>query len=350
MDKTEDKTIYKLNGHKNGIIKDNITVLNLSHRNIKNFDEHMKLPPNLKELNLSHNRLENVPELVTKLHNIKVLDVSHNKIKFFDETPSFCHSIEYLNISNNELQGPPAWIWFDSPKKLSELNISSNLNLANSFKQGYFEEIIEYKTNLTDIKIHHCRLNNFFKLLGTFPKAKCIKLGDNNINYTAANNITNLPCEGLIESCDIEKIDLTYTHILNIKPNIDVYRNLIEINLAQNELISLPDEFCNLECLEVCILSWNHLLDLPNNFMKLKKLHTLCLDGNKLCILPSNICSLPHLKKLDLYDNCLYELIDLSRIEETDIAQNFLDEPTDNEYTSKKEKLRLHNIGRWDGR
>ncbi|XP_045535691.1 leucine-rich repeat protein soc-2 [Papilio machaon] len=349
MEESEGNTIYKLNGLKNGIIKDNITVLDLSHRNITNFDEHMKLPPYLKELNLSYNKLENVPEAVVKLENVIVLDISYNAIKYFDDTPNFCHTIEYINISNNNLQGPPAWIWFELPKKLSKLNISSNDCLTNSFKCGYFEELIQFKTSITDIKIHNCKLNNFLQLLGTFPKAKSVKLGDSNINYIAANAITDLPCEGLKECCDIEKLDLSYTHIFNIKPNVDVYKNLIEINLSQNELSSFPDEFCNLENLEVCILSCNHILYLPNNFIKLKKLQILCLDSNELCMLP-DICSLPHLRKLDLYDNYLCELIDLSSIEETDVAQNFVDEPTDEEYLNKKEKLRLHIVGRWDGR
>ncbi|XP_013169540.1 PREDICTED: leucine-rich repeat protein SHOC-2-like [Papilio xuthus] len=349
MEKTDDKPNYKPNVLKNGIIKDNITILDLSHKNIANFDEHMKLPPFLKELNLSHNKLENVPEAVKKLKNIIVLDISYNAIKYFDDTPSFCHTIEYINICNNDLQGPPAWIWFDLPKKLSKLNISSNYGLTNSFKCGYFEELIQFKTSIKDIKIYNCKLNNFLSLLRTFPKAKYIKLGDNNISYVAANAINNIPCDGLNECCDIEILDLSYTHISDIKSNIDIYKNLIEINLSQNELISIPDEFCNLAHLEVCILSCNHILYLPNNFIKLTKLKTLCLDGNELCTLP-NIHTLPYLKKLDLYDNYLCQLIDLSCIEEIDIAENFVDEPSDKDYLSKKEKLRLNIVGRWDGR
>ncbi|KPJ08321.1 Adenylate cyclase [Papilio machaon] len=211
MEESEGNPIYKLNGLKNGIIKDNITILDLSHRNVTYFDEHMKLPPYLKELNLSYNKLENVPEAVVKLKNVIVLDISYNAIKYFDDTPSFCHTIEFINICNNDLQGPPAWIWFELPKKLCKLNISSNDCLTKSFKCGYFEELIQFKTSITDIKIHNCKLNNFLQLLGTFPKAKSVKLGDSNINYIAANAITDLPCEGLNEKPENDKPESVYS-------------------------------------------------------------------------------------------------------------------------------------------
>ncbi|KPJ02611.1 hypothetical protein RR46_09814 [Papilio xuthus] len=110
MEKAEDKPIYKPNGVKNGIIKDNITILDLSHRNIANFDEHMKLPPYLKELNLSHNKLENVPEAKLDLYDnylCQLIDLS---------------CIEEIDIAQNFVDEPSDKDYLSKKEKL-RLNI-----------------------------------------------------------------------------------------------------------------------------------------------------------------------------------------------------------------------------------
>lgn len=350
MEETEKKVIKELNGLNISISTENITTLDLSHRNINNI-EHVKLPPNLIELNISHNKLDSILEIVINQKNLKVLDVSYNNIQYFDDTPNFCHVIESLNISNNQLYGPPAWVWFEHPKNLTKLDISSNVLITKSFQNGYFEELIQHKTFITDITIYSCKLQLYKELLGTFPKAKTVVVGCNDISYLGVNSFTDFPCEGLTKCCDIERLILSFTQIFNIKPNIDIYKHLIEINLSHNEISSLPDEFCNLECLEVCILSFNHILYLPEDFVKLRKLVTLSLENNELCMLPENLCYLPNLKKLDLYDNYLCELpVGMTRLLEIDLAQNYVEEPIDKEYVDKRDKLRLHMVGRSSGR
>ncbi|CAK1595823.1 unnamed protein product [Parnassius mnemosyne] len=351
MEESEEKPLQNLNALNIGIVQDNITTLDLSHRNIKNICKSVKLPTNLAELNISHNKLENIPETVMNLKSLALLDISYNNIQYFDDTPSFCHNIENLNISNNKLRAPPAWIWFESPEKLSKLDISCNIDITNCFQQGYFEEIIQCKTSIKDIKIYNCGLRNFKQFLGTFPEAKSLEAGTNEISYLSANSFTDIPCEGLVNCCDITRLNLSFTLVFNINPHIDIYKNLIEINLSQNEISSLPNEFCNLECLEVCILSFNRILYLPEDIIKLKKLITLCIDSNVLCVLPDNIWSLPNLKKVDLYDNHLYDVpVDIKQIQEIDMAQNYLEEPVDENYLTKKERLRHNIVGRLNGR
>ncbi|CAH2037961.1 unnamed protein product, partial [Iphiclides podalirius] len=68
-------------------------------------------------------------------------------------------------------------------------------------------------------------------------------------------------------------------------------------------------------------------------------------------MLPENVCHLQNLRKLDLYDNYLCELPEgLTRILEVDIAQNYVEEPLDEEYVNKRDKLRLNIVGRCNGR
>ncbi|XP_075973408.1 uncharacterized protein LOC142974779 [Anticarsia gemmatalis] len=332
--------------------QENITVLDLSKREISEFDDNLKLPPNIVDLNLSHNKITEIPTTVLKLEKLIVLDLSHNEIVLFDNTPSFCHSIENLNLSNNKLEGPPYWVWTEKPKQLYHLNLSYNQNICESFEGHYLEELLSHTTLVKEIVINNCRLSRHMKLMSTFRHAKAIDLGCTDYNYHSVNFVENVPCVGLDKCHDVERLNLCNTRLYNIQQNIDIYQNLIEINLSDNNICSIPNEFCNLKNLEICILSFNRILYLPDDFHKLERLTRLHLDSNKLCMLPENF-KLKNLKTLDLYNNHLYEgFDDLKTLKQYDFAQNYGDEPCNEEYLEMKLKLRENctDTDRLDGR
>ncbi|KAI5631874.1 leucine rich repeat domain-containing protein [Phthorimaea operculella] len=342
----------------NGLVKDiklqwpeNLTVLDLSNKQISVFEENIIFPPSLTNLNLSHNSLCSVPDEVLKLTNIKCLDIAHNSIKYFDDIPSFCQSIEELDVSHNRLVGPPYWIWTESPANLVKLNLSCNMNLTFSLTDEYLDELMQYKTLVKEVIIFNCGIKKHSELLGTFPAAKSMEIGAGEITTYQTNHLPTLPCKGIDECLEIERLNLSNTEIYSLEKNIDIYNNLVEIDLSYNCIGSVPTSFCNLEKLEICILSHNNIMYLPDDIVKLKKLTCLRLDSNDLCMLPENLGSLPNLKILDLYNNCLYEVADeVMKIEEIDVAQNYFDEPENEEYLKRKEKLRLNMPHRDNGR
>ncbi|XP_063618437.1 leucine-rich repeat protein SHOC-2-like [Cydia splendana] len=328
----------------------NITEIDFSKKNLEKIDKGTTLPPCLRCLNLSHNKLLEVPKIVMDLKQLQVLDISHNAIQYFNETPSFCHEIENLNVSSNDLRCPPIWIWLEFPRNLSRLDISCNMHIAELLN-GYVDELLQYNTRLTHVTLYNCRLGKYLRFLGTFPNAKDLVLGTPDWSCYAANHLQELPCQGLNKCCDIQRLILTNTHIYTITPQINMFKNLIEINLSQNNLNGLPTEFCELENLEICILSFNNILYVPDDIVKLKKLTTLCLAVNELCMIPENIMDLTNLKVLDLYDNNISEYPeDIRNIPELDLAQNYFEEPDDDDYLEKRGKLRLHNSDRLNGR
>ncbi|KOB69685.1 Uncharacterized protein OBRU01_15348 [Operophtera brumata] len=318
----------------------NITVIDLSGRNIDSLDDKVQLPENLLELNLSHNKLVEVPTVVTNLQKLKNLYISHNSVEFFDETPNFCHTLERLDLSTNNLLGPPYWIWTEQPKRLSWINLSCNTKITNSFVHGYLEELLQHQTLVSEVDLNNCGfINKNTELLATFTKAKTIHFGNADYSYHGSNVISEVPSKGLEKCCDIEILNLSNTHIYTINPSIDMLKNLSELNLACNNIGEIPNEFCSLANLETCVLSSNIILYLPDDMHKLKKLVRLYLDSNKLCMLPERLIELPNLKVLDLYDNHLTEVLEgYSHLEEFDVAQNYLDEPLDVDYLEKKEK------------
>ncbi|KAH9640063.1 hypothetical protein HF086_015994 [Spodoptera exigua] len=350
----EEKDISQKNGFTNGILKNpsinsldylsNIMELDMSNGKIQNLDKNIELPSRLIHLNLSNNKLTEVPTNVLKLDNLKSLDISFNSIVFFDDIPSFCHSIEKLNLSNNCLNGPPLWVWTEKPINLKYLNISNNKDLCSTFTDSYLDELSQYKTLVNEIDIHNCRLGKHVKLLASFCHTKVITLGNEEYVHRLVNNLDHLPCVGLENCKDVEIMNLTNTQLFHIYPSIDIYTNLKELNLSQNNLNSLPNEFCKLVKLETFVMSYNRLLYLPDNMCELTNLVTLQLDNNKLCMLPENLLELPNLRILDLYNNNLYEGPSNVNLEEVDLAHNHFDEPDSEDYLMKKKKLRIVHV------
>ncbi|CAH0751060.1 unnamed protein product [Diatraea saccharalis] len=347
--------------HINGVIKflktssiewpEYITELNLSNSKIRWQEENIKFPPNVMDLNISHNELTEVPSAVLNLEKLKNLDISYNIITYFDEYPKFCHAIEVLNLSHNNLHGPPYWVWTGAPIKLTNINLGFNYNLRKSFECSYFEELLQYTTQLINIKINNCSLTQHLKLLITLPKAKVLELGSSTLSLFSMNRIHEVPCEELKKCCDMERLNLSNVQLYTIKNNIDILSKLVEINLSHNEISNIPDEFCNLEHLEICNLSYNHILYLPDNISKLGRLVSLQINSNELCMLPESISELKKLQILDLYDNSLYEIPDgLKNIAEIDLAQNYFDEPEELNYLEKRDRLRLSVPDRFNGK
>lgn len=350
--------VVKNNGSTNGLSKSitvhwskNVTSLNLSNKNLSELDDKLALPPKLMELNLSNNNFLKIPAAVLCLEDLKVLNMSFNKIKYFDDVPNFLHSIEKLNLANNMLAGPPYWVWFEFPSQLKKFNLSYNYNVTSVLRGDYFKHLLQCNTSITVVKMVNCSLKAHNVLLQTFPKAKEMEIGTGDFNCLMSNKFDQIPCQGLDNCCDIERLNASNTHIYSIDKSIEIYKNIVEINISQNHIRTLPNEFCNLRNLEICILSSNCIFFLPDNIGTMKKLVHLRIDCNELCSLPENISALENLKVFDLYDNALYEVPEyVLSIPELDLALNYMDEPNNDDYLEKKEKFRLNTTGRGNGK
>lgn len=357
MDEGLQKKVIK-NGRKNGMSKTiaiywskNVHVIDLSNINLPELDYKLDLPPNLMELNLSNNNFTEVPAAVMCLEHLKVLNLSFNNIVYFDDVPKFLHTIEDLNLANNKLAGPPYWVWFECPRQLKILNLNYNINVTSVLEGDYFEQLLQYNTSITVVKMVNCSLKAQRALLQTFPTAKEMEIGTADFSCLMSNRLEQIPGTGLDKCCDIERLNASNTYIYNIDKNIEIYMNMVEINLSQNHIASLPNEFCNLRNLEVCILSSNCILYLPDTIVTMKKLVCLRIDCNELCMLPKNFNALKNLKILDLYDNALYEIPEyVLNLQELDLALNYMEEPNNVDYLEKKEKLRLNTTGRGNGK
>lgn len=156
-------------------------------------------------------------------------------------------------------------------------------------------------------------------------------------NYSKLNFDWSLP---LSDSPARFKLLKTF-YSFHLRNSCCVFNHLHTINLSNNSLSVIPDEFCNLSTLKECYLSFNDIKYLPDNLTNLQSLHILHLNSNKLVYLPSSIRDMERLEELDLYDNILIEFPwFLNRILLLDMYENFVEELFDESYIAQAEKLR----------
>ncbi|KAF7633433.1 hypothetical protein Mgra_00007120 [Meloidogyne graminicola] len=100
---------------------------------------------------------------------------------------------------------------------------------------------------------------------------------------------------------------------LNLSTNLFVhfpllicqFKNLIRLDISNNQLTSLPKEFSSLRRLTYLSLRANSITNIPAAIAKLKNLNILYIGGNRLISIPDSIGALSELTCLGLAENCL---------------------------------------------
>jgi Leucine-rich repeat (LRR) protein len=127
--------------------------------------------------------------------------------------------------------------------------------------------------------------------------------------HLSSNNITSIPTS-IGDLTALEELWLGWTPISSIPTSIGNLTSLRELHLGQMDtpLVTLPDEFCNLESLEWLALGGSGLEYLPADFGDLQSLESLFLWGNLLTSLPESFGNLISLDYLTLDDNAITQL------------------------------------------
>lgn len=111
---------------------------------------------------------------------------------------------------------------------------------------------------------------------------------------------------GKTEADTLEKGDTArFTSLMLKNKGIEVFSNLISLDLSGNELKELPEGIGKLESLRILGLNNNQLKGLPVELGSLDHLEVLSLTGNALTTLPVEIGGLVSLEQLNLKGNQL---------------------------------------------
>lgn len=97
----------------------------------------------------------------------------------------------------------------------------------------------------------------------------------------------------------------TQRTLLNFPATLDHLCNLVELDIAQNNLPKIPDVIFNFVKLKRLNISDNEVKEVSASIENLQNLEMLNLSRNELAVLPSALCKLPKLRQLYLNDNQL---------------------------------------------
>ncbi|XP_030749929.1 leucine-rich repeat-containing protein 40-like [Sitophilus oryzae] len=292
-----------------------LTDLNVSNNKIKTLPPDIVNLRSLIRLDINYNNIKHLPESLGELRKLQLLYAQHNDI---EEVPDFtgCESLQEIYLGNNFIKEIPP----ELHENLLQLKI---LELRDNQIEILPKEIAKM-VHLTQLDLSNNELTEITPFLGLLPHLHSLKLEGNKLKqirgdiiHTGTQRILQFLREKLKEE------DLTETDSVVLVPSDacvfpDRYkmRNGNILNLTMKNLATIPDEvFSEAEEAKVSVvdLCKNKLTTVPSGLQKLSNYLTeLNLSANQLKEIPDFVGCFTKLKFLDLSNNALNDLPDIS--------------------------------------
>ncbi|WP_217353020.1 leucine-rich repeat domain-containing protein, partial [Vibrio parahaemolyticus] len=198
--------------------------------------------------------------------------------------------------------------------KLRSLSLSSGLLGAK--QTNILSETISNLTNLVELNIVDCNLNDIHPNLFKLSKLTHLKLARNALTQLP-NGLRNLK---LLKHLDIsvnpfgkipddicylnnlEFLNLTATKLSHVPNNISQLSSLSELKLRNNPLSQLPESLKHLTKLVTLDLADTEIELIPEWITELKGLEKLYLTKSKVRDLPSFLCKCPKLERIIIFN------------------------------------------------
>ena len=120
--------------------------------------------------------------------------------------------------------------------------------------------------------------------------------------FLGNNNLISLP-ESFGQLNNLRQLNLDDNRLTTLPESFGQLNNLSALSLNNNKLTALPESFVQINTLETLFLNNNRLATLPESFSQLSKLDKLNLNNNNLTILPESFGLLSNLRQLNLDNN-----------------------------------------------
>ncbi|XP_058182391.1 disease resistance protein RPV1-like [Rhododendron vialii] len=255
-----------------------LVALDLRYSSLKKVWNGNMILDKLKFLYLSHcHYLTRTPDF-SGLYSLEELLLNDCKsLEEVDESIRCLNKLLVLDMKNcTKLRKLPSGIWM--LKSLKHLDLSGCSKLGNL---GVFKGPL-------------CKLWCLFFSSGTLPPK-----GVDSIGFS----LTPVPASSCLKELNLKDCHLSY-----LPDEIGNLISLRTLDLAQNNLNTLPGGICNLTCLKHLRLDNNNVSHLPSGIGRLTSLESLNLERNSLCTLPDTIGTLSCLKELFVGNNKLSHL------------------------------------------
>jgi len=294
----------------------NLRFLNCRDNKLKNAGVPQELfsLDELSVVDLSHNQLREVPAGLEQAKNLLVLNLSHNMIEtipsqlFINLT-----DLMYVDVSNNQLDTLPPQI-----RRLTNLQ---TLLLNNN---PLMHTQIRQLPALVALETLHMRGTS--RTVSNFPLGveSLVNLKDLDLSY---NELVRVP-EALYKLSSLVRLNLSDNEIMELSTLMDTWEALEYLNVSRNKLTELPAKVCTLKNLRKIYVNSNQIdfSGIPAGIGKLNNLEVFSASTNNLEMVPEGVCRCGKLKKLILNNNRLITLPDaihyLTDLEVLDIRDN----------------------------
>lgn len=127
----------------------------------------------------------------------------------------------------------------------------------------------------------------------------------------AQNNLPKIP-DVIYNFVNLKRLNVSDNEVKEVSPSIENLQKLEMLNLSRNELRSLPSALCKLAKLRQLYVNDNQLNfdGIPSGIGKLGALEIFSAANNQLELIPEGLCRCGNLKKLNLSSNQLITLPD----------------------------------------
>ncbi|GFS98136.1 toll-like receptor Tollo [Nephila pilipes] len=330
-----------------------LKILNLTHNDLTTVitfannsgsKVHKHCTNSLSELDLSHNKISVVTKKdLQNFKRLRLLNLAHNDI--FDLDPAVFTNfakLQIVDLSDNELVNIPARIFQDSPdirelylynnsivsippdlfnglQQLVILNLSFNKISSSSFGPETFVDLIR----LVILDLSRNKLNFVNNtLFQSQYSLQMLFLSHNEIDIIAENSFSSL--------YNLYTLDLSYNRLkyLDIFTLNGLYV-LSDLKLSHNSIYSMhSDAFKNCSSVEVLTLQGNNLSYVPTALKSLQFLKTLNLNNNTMSSLNNlSFQDLKQLRHLSLSQNQIGNLTKgtfkhLTSLKKLDLSKN----------------------------
>ncbi|PWN22397.1 hypothetical protein BCV69DRAFT_245961 [Microstroma glucosiphilum] len=239
----------------------------------------------LKQLNISNNRFDAFPSVICNLSALSDLDISFNSIPSLDPGIGDLKQLESLILVGNSVES--------LPEAISGLSSLRKIDLRRNGVQD-----VSALFRLETLSEAHCEHNSI--------KALDAVLAGNLRSITLGHNPLSKMTIATSARSHLVKLDLSAANLSRLDDDLVGHlRALRDLNLDDNQFLSLPDTLGQLTELQVLKCTNNHLASLPESIGSLSNLKWLLVHNNNLKSLPSSIWQCGKLDTINASSNLL---------------------------------------------
>uniref|UniRef100_A0A8C9W458 Leucine-rich repeat-containing protein 40 n=1 Tax=Scleropages formosus TaxID=113540 RepID=A0A8C9W458_SCLFO len=269
----------------------NLQKLTLSHNKLRELPEELWELKNLRSLQLQQNLLEHLPQGVGELTALDDIDLSDNQLTEVPDSLGNLSNLVKLNLSHNKLKGLPLGI--SGMKNLRLLDCTRN-HLES------VPPVLAQMTSLEQLYLRHNKLC-FLPELSSCKMLKELHVGNNQIEMVEARQLKHLSALSVLELRD--------NKVKTLPDEITLLESLERLDIANNNISSLPCALGNMPKLKILALEGNPLRTIRRDLLikgtqeLLKYLRSRIQDSHTAMTLPSqakiNVHAIKTLKTLD---------------------------------------------------